>query len=86
MFTQYDLKFLEEPNENFKYDNIYVISYEGIEETHPEAYEILSNWSIDVEDLEDMMYEYEVNGVPFEELAADWIEENRDKVDDMLGK
>jgi len=80
------LKFLEEPNENFKYDNIYVISYKGIEETHPEAYDILSKWSIDVEDLEDMMYEYEVNGVPFEELAADWIEENRDKVDDMLGK
>ena len=86
MFTQYDLKFLEEPNENFKYDNIYVISYKGIEETHPEAYDILSKWSIEVEDLEDMMYECEVNGVPFEELAADWIEENRDKVDDMLEK
>ncbi|MEI3605013.1 glycine betaine ABC transporter substrate-binding protein [Pseudogracilibacillus sp. SE30717A] len=86
MFTQYDLKFLEEPNENFKFDNIYVISYKGIEETYPEAYEILSKWSIEVDDLEQMMYEYEVNGIPFEDLAEEWIEENRDQVDEMLGK
>ncbi len=86
MFTQYDLKFLEEPKENFKFDNIYVISYKEIEETYPEAYEILSKWSIEVDDLEKMMYEYEVNGVPFEDLAEEWIEEHRDQVDDMLGK
>ncbi|HLR72456.1 MAG TPA: glycine betaine ABC transporter substrate-binding protein [Pseudogracilibacillus sp.] len=86
MFTQYDLKFLEEPNENYKFDDIYVIAYKGIEEKYPEAYEILSKWSIDVEDLEEMMYDYEINGVSFEESAEKWIEENRDKVDDMLGK
>lgn len=86
MFTQYDLKFLEEPKENFKFDNIYVLSYKGIEETHPEAYEILSDWSIEVDDLEQMMYDYEVDDVPFEEAAENWIEENRDKVDEMLGK
>lgn len=86
MFIQYDLKFLEEPKENFKFDNIYVLSYKGIEETHPEAYEILSNWSIEVDDLEQMMYEYEVDDIPFEESAENWIEENRDQVDEMLGK
>lgn len=86
MFIQYDLKFLEEPNENFKFDNIYVLSYQGIEETHPEAYDILSNWSIEVDDLEQMMYAYEVDDIPFEESAENWIEENRDQVDDMLGK
>lgn len=84
MFTQYDLKFLEEPNENFKYDNIYVLSYNEIEEEHPEAYEILSKWSIEVDDIEEMMYENEINGVAFEELAQEWVDENRDKVDEML--
>lgn len=84
MFTQYDLKFLEEPNENFKFDDIYVISYNEIEEEHPEAYEILSKWSIEVDDLEEMMYENEINDIPFEDLAQDWIEENREKVDEML--
>ena len=86
MFIQYDLKFLEEPKENFKFDNIYVLSYKGIEEIHPEAYDILSNWSIEVDDLEQMMYGYKVDGIPFEESAESWIEANRDQVDDMLGK
>src|SRR5690625_829047 len=86
MFIQYDLKLLEEPKENFKFDNIYVLSYKGIEETHPEAYDILANWSIEVDDLEQMMYAYEVDDIPFEESAEKWIEENRDQVDDMLGK
>lgn len=84
MFTQYDLKFLEEPNENFKFDDIYVISYKDIEEEHPEAYEILSKWSIEVDELEEMMYENEMNDIPFEDLATEWIEENREKVDGML--
>lgn len=84
MFTQYDLKFLEEPKENYKEDTIYVISYEEITEEHPELYDILSNWSIDIDDLEEMMYEHEINDRPFDELASEWIEENRDKVDEML--
>ena len=44
----------------------------------------MSQWSISVEDLEDMMYDYEHNDVPFEESAAAWIEDNRDRVDEMI--
>ncbi|MFZ3580191.1 glycine betaine ABC transporter substrate-binding protein [Virgibacillus sp. DJP39] len=86
IFEKYDLKFLEEPKENFKSDNVYVVSYQGIKETHPEAYEILSNWSIEVADLEKIIYEYENNGVSFEESAKQWIEEHREQVDKMLEK
>lgn len=86
MFSRYDLKFLEDTQEHFKYDNVYVLSYNGIEEKYPEAYEIMSQWSIDVDDLEEMMYEYEHNDVSFEESAANWFEENRDTVDEWLGK
>lgn len=86
MFTQFDLKFLEGQEDYFKKDNVYVISYKGIEDAHPEAYKILSKWSIEVSDLEEMMYENEENGTSFEELATKWIEENREKVDEMLGK
>src|SRR5699024_4460918 len=38
MFIQYDLKILDEPKENYKADNVYVISYNEIKEEHPEAY------------------------------------------------
>ncbi|SDO54442.1 glycine betaine ABC transporter substrate-binding protein [Alkalicoccus daliensis] len=83
MFAEFDLKFLEDEEGIFESDNVYVISYDGIQEEHPRAYEILSNWSIEVSDLEEMMLENEENDTPFEELAANWMEENRDKVDEM---
>ncbi|RXI96395.1 glycine betaine ABC transporter substrate-binding protein [Anaerobacillus alkaliphilus] len=85
MFAQFDLKFLEDTRGHFVPDNVFVISYKGIEDAHPTAYNILSNWSIEVADLEEMMLAYEENGTPFEELAKQWIETNRDKVDAMLG-
>lgn len=86
MFAKYDLKFLEDTKGHFKPDNVYVISYKGIEESHPTAYNILSNWSIDVADLEAMMLAYEEDGNSFEDLAKQWIEDNRDKVDMMMDK
>ncbi|GAB3056109.1 glycine betaine ABC transporter substrate-binding protein [Virgibacillus ainsalahensis] len=86
VFARNDLKFLEGQDEYFKPDNVYVLSYKGIEEEHPEAYEILSNWSISIDELEAMISENEENGTSFEDLAAEWIEENRDKVDQMTGE
>ena len=85
MFTQFDLKFLKGQEDYFKSDNVYVISYDGIQEKHPEVYDMLSRWSIDVEDLEEIMYQHEENDVPFIDLAEEWIENNRDKVDYILG-
>ena len=84
MFAQYDLKFLEDTRGHFELDNVYVISYQGLEDVKPAAYNIMSNWSIEVSDLEEMMLAYEQDGISFEVLAEQWVEENRDKVDAML--
>ncbi|OIJ14065.1 glycine/betaine ABC transporter substrate-binding protein [Anaerobacillus arseniciselenatis] len=84
MFAQYDLKFLEDTRGHFELDNVYVISYQGLEDIKPAAYNIMSNWSIEVSDLEEMMLAYEQDGTSFEVLAEQWVEENRDKVDAML--
>jgi glycine betaine/proline transport system substrate-binding protein len=84
MFSRHDLKFLEDTQGHYQYDNVYVLSYNGVEEKYPEAYEILSQWSINVDDLEEMMFEYENNGVEFEESAESWIEDNRETVDEWL--
>lgn len=86
MFQKFDLKFLEDPKENFKSDNVYVISYKGIDEKHPEVYKIMSRWSIDVGELEAMMLENEEKGTSFEELAKKWIENHPEKVNELLGK
>ncbi|KGX89946.1 glycine betaine ABC transporter substrate-binding protein [Pontibacillus marinus] len=84
MFAKNDLKFLEDPKGNFKKDNVYVLSYKGLEKDHPEAFKVLSDWSIKVSELEEMMLAYEQNDVSFEESAEKWIEEHRDQVDKML--
>ncbi|MBK5246715.1 MAG: glycine betaine ABC transporter substrate-binding protein [Peptostreptococcaceae bacterium] len=86
MFAMLDLKFLEDPKKLFKSDNVYVISYKNIKKTHPKAYKILSKWSIEISDLEQMMLEKEKNEVPFEESAKKWITEHREQVDQMLAK
>lgn len=85
MFSQYDLKFLEDTEGHFKYDNVYVLSYQGIEDKYPRAYDIMSRWSINVDDLEAMMAAYENDNVSFEDSAAAWIKDNRKHVDEMLG-
>jgi glycine betaine/proline transport system substrate-binding protein len=86
MFSQYDLKFLEDTEGHFNYDSVFVLSYQGIEDTYPRAYDIMSQWSISVAELEAMMAAYEDDGTSFEASAAAWIEENRDRVDQMLGR
>jgi len=86
VFARNDLKFLEGQGEYFQPDNVYVLSYKGIKEEHPEAYNILSNWSISIDDVEQMINKNEENGTSFEELAAEWIENNRDKVNQMIGE
>lgn len=86
MFAQFDLKFLEDPQKNFKADNVYVISYNGVEEKHPEAYDILSRWSMEIADLEEMMLAHEQNDTPFSELAQEWVNNNPEKVDEILGR
>ncbi|MCK0716382.1 glycine betaine ABC transporter substrate-binding protein [Chromohalobacter sarecensis] len=85
MFSQYDLKFLEDTEEHFKYDSVFVLSYKGIEDKYPRAYDIMSQWHISVADLEAMMAAYENDDVPFEDSAAAWIEDNRERVNEMLG-
>ncbi|MYL33900.1 glycine/betaine ABC transporter substrate-binding protein [Pontibacillus yanchengensis] len=84
MFAKYDLKFLEDSKENFKKDNVYVLSYKGLEKDHPKAYKILSEWGIKVSELEEMMLKYEEDGTSFEKLAEQWINNHQEKVNNML--
>ncbi|NYS60031.1 glycine betaine ABC transporter substrate-binding protein [Vreelandella salicampi] len=86
MFSQYDLKFLEDTQGHFNYDSVFVLSYQGIEEKYPRAYDIMSQWSISVAELEAMMAAYEDDGTSFEASAAAWIDDNRERVDQMLNQ
>ncbi|MEK5382728.1 glycine betaine ABC transporter substrate-binding protein [Niallia sp. FSL W8-0635] len=85
MFVNYDIKVLEDPKGFFKTSEVHVVVNNGLKEKAPEVHEFLSNWSMPVEDIEEMIVKIE-DGADEEEVAQEWIDNNQDKVDAMLGK
>lgn len=83
-FQQYDLKFLEDPKNVYgEAEGIYTLARVGLEEDQPEAYRILDNFFWEVEDMEAVTLEMQ-NGVSEVQAAQNWIDQNRDKVDQWL--
>lgn len=85
MFNKMDIKVIEDTKGYFSIPDIHVITNAGLKEEAPEAYEFLSNWSIDIDDLEAMIVAIE-DGADPEVVAREWIDNNQDKVNEMIGK
>ncbi|YCI79493.1 glycine/betaine ABC transporter [Bacillus sp. R1-10] len=80
MFSKYDLKYLEDPNESFGgAENINSIARKGLEQDAPGAYKILDQFFWDTKDMEDVMVQVS-EGMSPSEAAEKWIKENQDKV------
>lgn len=83
-FQRYDLKFLEDPlNVYGEAEQIHTLVRHGLKEDMPEAYQILDNFFWNVEDMESVTLEME-NGVSERQAAQNWLDANRDKVDEWL--
>ncbi|WP_182200855.1 glycine betaine ABC transporter substrate-binding protein [Paraliobacillus salinarum] len=81
-FSKYELKYLEDPEGSFgEAETIETMVREGFEEDSPVAYQILDNFNWAAEDIESVMLEIQ-NGTSPEDAAANWIENNQDKVDE----
>ncbi|WP_018924005.1 glycine betaine ABC transporter substrate-binding protein [Salsuginibacillus kocurii] len=84
-FYEYDLKFLEDPKEVYADgEEIRTMVREGLEEDHPEAYQILDNFHWTPDDMNEVMLDISEGGMDPEEAAAEWIENNREQVDEWL--
>ena len=80
MFSTYDLKYLEDPNESFGgAENINTIARQGLEQDAPGAYKILDQFFWETGDMEDVMVEV-AGGMSPSEAAEKWISANPDKV------
>lgn len=81
IFEEYDLKFLEDPKSSLgEEEYIHTIAREGLAEDMPNAYAILDKFNWEVEDMQEVMLA--AQDISFEEASADWVEENRDRVDE----
>ncbi|WP_163536141.1 glycine betaine ABC transporter substrate-binding protein [Gracilibacillus sp. YIM 98692] len=79
-FAEYDLKYLEDPEETFGGEEIIgTMVREGLEEDLPNAYKVLDQFNWTTEDMEGVMLEVNEGADP-EDAAADWVEANQDKV------
>ncbi|MCC5893994.1 MAG: glycine/betaine ABC transporter [Alkalibacterium sp.] len=83
IFERYDLKFLEDPENSLgEEEYTHTITREGLKDDMPEAFEILDNFNWEVNDMQSVMLE--AQDIPFEEASANWIEENREYVDELI--
>lgn len=80
MFSEYDLKFLEDPLKTMG-DQEQIVSFarEGLEEDMPEAFQVIDNFNWTLEDMQSVMHELS-EGVPAKVAARNWIEANPEKV------
>jgi glycine betaine/proline transport system substrate-binding protein len=79
-FIEYDLKYLEDPQGAYgDGEALTGIAREGLDEDHPEAFNILNNFSLELEDVEEVMYNMH-DGMSAAEAARQWVDENPEKV------
>lgn len=79
------IKVLSDSKEFFKTSAVHVITNKGLQDKAPDAFAFLSNWSMPVGDIEKMIVKIKGGASP-EDVAKEWIENNPDKVKEMLGK
>ncbi|WP_163581521.1 glycine betaine ABC transporter substrate-binding protein [Gracilibacillus saliphilus] len=79
-FSDYDLKYLEDPEGVFgEAETIETMVREGLEEDLPNAYKVLDQFEWAEEDSNSVMLEIN-NGTDPEDAAAEWVEANSEKV------
>lgn len=79
-FSAYDLKILEDPKGILGgAENIQTLARKGLEQDMPDVYTVLDRFYWEPEDMENVMYDAQEDG-DFDVAAADWVENNQDKV------
>ena len=85
-FGRWDLKFLDDPKGVYGgAEDIVTLARKDLKTDDPEAYAILQRFRWTNEDIASVMTDI-ADGMPEEEAAKKWVENNRDKVDLWLGK
>ncbi|SDJ29187.1 glycine betaine ABC transporter substrate-binding protein [Natribacillus halophilus] len=79
-FQEYDLEILDDPELSYgEAESLGTMAREGLEDDHPEAYQILESFEWGPADMEDVMLEIQ-DDVDEAEAAQNWIDENEDMV------
>ncbi|NLK21166.1 MAG: glycine betaine ABC transporter substrate-binding protein [Epulopiscium sp.] len=84
MFSEYDLKVLEDDMDIWDFDDVRSVMNPELKEKSPEAYELIQNFKISIDDIEDILFKLEQGENSLEELSAEWLANNRGFLDEIL--
>lgn len=85
MFVRFDIKFLEDPLNTWKNDDVQIAVTPNLKEESPTAYKLFSNMELTLDMVEEWIMQLD-EGKPLRELAEEWVEENQETVDKWLEK
>ncbi|WP_164667776.1 glycine betaine ABC transporter substrate-binding protein [Virgibacillus doumboii] len=86
MFKNFDIKFLEDPKNVWKLDDVQIGVTKDLKEKSPTAYTLFSNMKLTLDMVEKWQIGLNSEEKEPEELAKDWVKENQDKVNKWLEK
>ncbi|MBY7142430.1 glycine betaine ABC transporter substrate-binding protein [Virgibacillus sp. NKC19-3] len=85
VFSEVDLKFLEDPNQSFgEVEEIFMATREGFDADFEEVSEWLTNFKLDDDQLGELMIDVQDNEDNPMEGAEKWVEENQDLIDGWM--
>ncbi|QQK80117.1 glycine/betaine ABC transporter [Salicibibacter cibi] len=80
-FVEHDLKYLDDPEMSFgEPEDIDTLVREGLQEDHPEAYEILDNFEWTADDMSEIMHDIVIEEQDPLDAGQAWVDENEDLV------
>lgn len=85
MFVRFDIKFLEDPLNAWKNDDVQIAVTPNLKEESPTAYTLFSNMELTLDMVEEWIMQLDEEK-PLTELAEEWVKENKETVDQWLEK
>lgn len=86
MFFNYDIKLLQDSKGIWAPDDCITGVNKDFKQKAPDVYRFLQNFTIALDDVEEILVEMDETEKDADQLAKEWIEQNRNSVDEMLGK
>ncbi|MFZ0370991.1 MAG: glycine betaine ABC transporter substrate-binding protein [Halobacillus sp.] len=84
VFSKYDLKFLDDPQNTYGgVEKIHHATRQGFEEEYPEVSEWFKNWKMDDQQIGELIEYVEGAEEPIDG-AKKWVEENQDLIDEWV--
>ena len=84
VFSKYDLKFLEDPQNTFGgVEKIHHATRQGFEDDYPEVSKWFKNWKMDDQQIGELIEYVESTEEPIDG-AKKWVEENQDLIDEWV--